>query len=287
VQAYVFVATTGRSGTVSLCRIFEHCVEGVVCFHEPHPVMFSDYPRRQGIDREEYFRERFFKLKRIYIKRGALGHKYYVETNHQFIKTFALAAIPYFGSKTRIIHLKRDPVSVGLSFYCLDSVPGKTPRGHYYMLDPEDQSNIIQVRELLDEHSEFGHDLYKCLWYWYEIEARVKQMKERFPSANWVTIRTEQLNDKLALQTMFQELGMPVDLDRLENMVPRSENTRVEEKKGTLDWERCDEMNRKLRTKIEESYGRNFLLDHNDTSRNGSQDKREASGHNQCFNVGV
>ena len=261
VERYIFVATTGRSGTVSLARVFEKAVDGAVCLHEPYPIMFSDYPRGQGIDRERYFREVFENLKTIYIKRAAAGHRYYVETNHQFIKNFAVPAIGYFKNKIRIIHLRRDPVSVASSFLSIDSVPENTQRGHYYMLEPSDSTNIIRIPELSDNGGEFGHDLYKCLWYWYETEARVADLKKRYPEAGWVTIGTEQLNDRAALSAMFERLGIPVTSERLSRSVSIRENLRTEEKKSVMDPDQCDEMNRKLRTRIEKQYGKTFLFD--------------------------
>jgi hypothetical protein len=221
--------------------------------------MFSDYPRGQGIDREDYFRKLFWILKRTYIKRAAAGHRYYLETNHQFIKNFGAPAIDYFGPKIRIIHLKRDPVSVAASFLAIDSVPVKTERGHYYMLDPDDSTNLIRIPELSNGSGEFGHDLYKCLWYWYETEARVQAMKERYPSVVWVDITTEQLNDKVVLKAMFDRLGIPVSPDRLGRAVSIRENLRTEEKKKIMDRAQCEEMDRKLRARIEQVCGKRFL----------------------------
>ena len=261
VERYIFVATTGRSGTASLTRVFETAVDDVVCLHEPSPIMFSDYPRRQGIDREAYFRKLFWVLKRTYIKRAAAGHRTYLETNHQFIKNFAAPAIEYFGPKIRIIHLKRDPVSVASSFLAIDSVPVKTQRGHYYMLDPDDSTNLIRIPELSNGTGEFSHDLYKCIWYWYETEARVQAMKERYPNVVWVDITTEQLNDRAVLKAMFDRLGIPVSPDRLDRAVSIRENLRTEEKKEIIDRSRCEEMDRKLRKKIEEVYGKKFLIE--------------------------
>jgi hypothetical protein len=260
VERYIFVATTGRSGTASLTRAFETAVDGVVCFHEPHPVMFSDYPRGHGINREVYFRKLFWTLKRTYIKRAAAGHRYYLETNHQFIKNFAASAIEYFGPKIRIIHLKRDPVSVASSFLAIDSVPVKTKRGHFYMLDPDEPTNLIRIPDLWNGSGEFEHDLYKCLWYWYETEARVRAIKERYPGVIWVDITTEQLNDRSVLKAMFDRLKIPVSPDRLDRAVAIRENLRTEEKKGIMDRARGEEMDRKLRTKIEQVYGKRFLL---------------------------
>jgi|GEM_PF-873585 len=259
VERYIFVATTGRSGTASLTRVFETVVDGVVCLHEPSPVMFSDYRRGEGIDRDAYFRRLFWVLKRTYIKRAAAGHRYYLETNHQFIKNFAGPAIEYFGPKIRIIHLKRDPLSVAASFLAIDSVPVKTQRGHYYMLDPDEPTNIIRIPELSNGSSEFRHDFYKCLWYWYETEARVRAMKERYPSVVWVDITTDQLNDRAALQAMFDRLGIPVSSERLNRAVSIRENLRTEEKKEIIELARREEMDRRLREKIEQVYGKRFI----------------------------
>jgi hypothetical protein len=259
VEGYIFVATTGRSGTASLARVFETVVDDVVCLHEPPPVMISDYPRGEGIDRETYFQHLFRVLKRTYIKRNAVGHRYYLETNHQFIKNFAAPAIEHFGSRIRIIHLKRDPLSVAASFLAIDSAPVNTMRGHNYLLDPDDPTNLIRIPELSNDSGEFSHDLYKCLWYWYETEARVLAMKERYPHVVWVDVTTDQLNDRAALQTMFDRLGIPVSAERLDRAVSIRENLRTEEKKEIIDRARCEDMDRKLRGKIEEVYGKKFL----------------------------
>ena len=259
VEQYIFVATTGRSGTASLTRVFETAVDDVVCLHEPPPVMISDYPRGEGIDRDAYFRRLFWVLKRTNIKRAAAGHRYYVETNHQFIKNFAATAIEYFGPKIRIIHIKRDPLSVAASFLAIDSVPVKTQRGHNYMLDPDESTNIIRIPELSNGSSEFGHDFYKCLWYWYETEARVRAMKERYPSVVWIDITTNQLNNRADLQAMFDRLGIPVSSERLDRAVSIRENLRTDEKKEIIDQVCREEMDRKLRQKIEQVCGMKFI----------------------------
>ena len=70
-ECYIFVATTGRSGTTSLARVFETVLDGAIRLHEPPPVMFSDYPRGQGIDRDDYFR-RLFIPRNAHISSGPL-----------------------------------------------------------------------------------------------------------------------------------------------------------------------------------------------------------------------
>ncbi|MBD3401949.1 hypothetical protein GF420_03565, partial [candidate division GN15 bacterium] len=53
VEGYVFVATTGRSGSQSLSKIFQ-AADDAVCFHEPYPIMYADYPDPEN--KKAYFR---------------------------------------------------------------------------------------------------------------------------------------------------------------------------------------------------------------------------------------
>jgi len=52
VEAYVFVAATGRSGSKSLCAILK-AADNAITFHEPYPIMYSDFP--EGADKKTYF----------------------------------------------------------------------------------------------------------------------------------------------------------------------------------------------------------------------------------------
>jgi hypothetical protein len=60
VKGYIFVASTGRSGTQSLSRIFA-AAQKAICVHEPPPVMLRRCP--QGMDEAQYFRELFHQKK--------------------------------------------------------------------------------------------------------------------------------------------------------------------------------------------------------------------------------
>lgn len=257
VKAYIFVATTGRSGTVSLSKIFQG-VDKAVCFHEPYPYM--SYPSPSEIDKNAYFHDMFYTKKRFHIKKAAIGHDYYVETSHLFIKNFVSFAIECFGSKIKIIHLVRDPVSVATSFYKIDSIPGKTERGKKYLLNPHDSENIIQIADLLYESSEFDNDLYKCLWYWYEIEARIRMIRQKYKNTTFLKLRTEDLNNKDMLLQMLRELDMPFENSKLDRLVGVHANTKLSEKVRNLSIEECKIMNDKLLNRMEERYGKNFWI---------------------------
>ncbi|MBD3257952.1 hypothetical protein GF377_05930 [candidate division GN15 bacterium] len=255
VDGYVFVATTGRSGSESLARIFG-AADRAITMHEPAPVMFSDYPDPEI--KVEYFRKLFFTKKRIHIKRLAAGHRYYVETNHQFLKNFIDFAVEEFGDKLRIIHMYRDPVKVASSFFSINSIPGTTDVGKTYLLYPVHKDNRIQISDLLMGSPEFDHDLYKCLWYWYEIQTRVKEYKEKYPAVRWHTMQTDQLNDESSLQTMFDSLKIAYDPAKLKDLVGSRVNVKTELKKKKVQVEEAAEMHQKLLAKMEERYGKDF-----------------------------
>lgn len=255
VRAYIFVATTGRSGSESLSKIFEAAGDAV-CFHEPYPIMYNDYPK--GTDPKRYFEERFKKVKQINIKRSAVGHQYYVETNHQFAKNFLPYAASCFGNKIRIIHLVRNPVQVAISFYSIGSIPGKSEQGKLYLIDPEDEANRIQVADILLSDADYSHDYYKCLWYWYELETRVCEWKRRFARVKWVQIQTDDLNDVEAMRRMFRGLDVDVDEAKLASLVGVRLNSKFEEKEKTIDIDECEAMHKKLLRRMEERYDPNF-----------------------------
>jgi len=255
VDGYIFVATTGRSGSDSLSKIFQ-AADDAVCFHEPYPIMFSDYD--DPATKKAYFDKLFYQRKKINVKRAAAGHRYYVETNHQFLKNFFVQSAEYFGDKLRVIHMYRDPVRVGSSFFSIDSIPGKTPTGKHYLLDPAHDDNLLQVNDLLTGDPDFSHDLYRCIWYWYEIEARVKKYKTDFPSVTWAELKTEELNDKDALVRMFNQLGVTFNPERLEQLAGSRENLKKNLKKKSVDLSEAEAMNAKLLGKLEERYGKDF-----------------------------
>ena len=251
VESYIFVATTGRSGSVSLSRIFE-AVEGAVCFHEPYPIMVNDYPG--GMNRSQYFDEIFFKIKQINIKRSAIGHKCYVETNHQFAKNFYKPAIKCFGPKIKIIHLKRDPIATAASFYAINTIPGKSERAKNYLIDPDDHDNVIKLPNLYNGSREYQHDYFKCLWYWYEVEARIQKIKSEHPYLKWHTIYTNDLNSFEAVSEMLKAFNLDYQKDKLNSLVGTRDNTKKAEKKNKIDHSECIEMHERFVALMERYY---------------------------------
>jgi hypothetical protein len=232
VKGYIFVASTGRSGTQSLSRIFA-AAQKAVCVHEPPPVMLRRCP--QGMDEAQYFRELFHQKKKHTIRRRARSHRYYLETNHQFAKTFADLAIEYFKTKTSVIHLRRDPLKVAASFYNIGSIPGKSYRGKLYLLDPLGTDNCIDLRDMFREGGPLDHDYYRCLWYWYEVEARIEKLKHKYPQTRWFQLDTQDLNDEVRLQKMFTALAIEYDAKMLKGLVSTRVNLKQDEKQSRSD----------------------------------------------------
>jgi hypothetical protein len=252
-DAFVFVATTGRSGTNTLAALFEH-VPGCVSLHEGRPWMTSDYPEESSPD--EYFKELFRRKKRVEILRASAGARVFIETNHQFIKNYSQHVVRCFGRRLKVVHLVRDPVSVARSFYAIGSVPGRTDRGRRWLLDPSRADNRLQVSDLLGDDPTFRHDLYRCLWYWYEIEARIRHFRAANPDVAVVDLGTEELNDPSSIARMLERLG----LSSLESgVLPRvglRENLKTEDKGRSMDVTEAAAMNERLREVLINRFGR-------------------------------
>ena len=251
VEAYVFSATTGRSGSLTLANVLESLQDAVV-FHEPDPIMHSRH--LSGADRRASLDELFWRRKRIEVHRAARGRRYYVETNHQFIKGFADQAAAWFGSRLRVVHLRRDPVSVAASFYRMSSIPGRPRRGSLWLLDPRSDENLIQLGEVLFGGGEFGHDYYKCLWYWYETEARVRHFRDRFPTVPVQSIGTSDLNDLAKVRGLLQGLGLAYDEAALVGRVGQRHNEKSHDVQNLLPREEAERMAAGFRQLLSERF---------------------------------
>ncbi|MDV3351388.1 hypothetical protein QGP82_21980 [Leptothoe sp. LEGE 181152] len=204
-KSFVFVATTGRSGSKTLyelCRTIPSCA----AFHEPIPKMNADVLHDFNGYREQkmwfYFKD--FKLPAIY--KASIQKKWYIETNHAFIKCFADAAVKEFGNRLKVIHLVRDRHEVAKSFLYRGSIPGKKCKRGDWVLEPYAPRNIIRFDKLELQNPNFKHPYLKCLWYWYEIEARTRQFIRLNPNVLIYKLRTEDLNNLEILIPAFEEI---------------------------------------------------------------------------------
>ena len=253
VESYIFVATTGRSGSASLAKILS-AGERVKTEHEPWPVMLN-IERVATQDTEKYFYDLFHKSKAINIMKSSIGCKHYVETNHLFIKNFSHLALDTFKHKAKVIHLYRDPISVALSFYRIDSIPGKTSRGKQYLIDPEADDNLLNILPFLKKYDSDA-DIYRCLWYWYETEARVKQLKSSYPDITFHKIGTLELNNLDSVVKMFSALKIETNTSALTSVIGTRENLKENYKTSHVDYDRAQHLNEKLVSYLENEFGR-------------------------------
>ncbi|MFO7899047.1 MAG: hypothetical protein R6V58_08300 [Planctomycetota bacterium] len=218
VESYIFVATTGRSGSMSLRMILE-AVSGCTAVHEPYPDLMGPVLVAYN-DGDERPLRREFKLRKVpNIYRAAAGHRWYAETNHGFIKCFCGVAAEYFGARMQVVHMVREPAAVARSLLLRKTVPGRTRSGREYLIDPAAPRNAVQISDVLGDGARFAHDYFRCLWYWYEIEARYRRFRRAHPEVRTHDIETEGLNDRNRVAELLTGLGMPADPDVLAKTV--------------------------------------------------------------------
>lgn len=165
----VFTISTGRAGT----RHLAFCLglfRDVEARHEPHP-KFSDVLRR-ALEEPGAAREFWTDRKLPRIARGRLP--IYAETSHVVCKGF-LESLLELGHRPHLIHVHRDPRSVALSLWRLDTVPGRTRRGIKYYLGPRDPG-VLPLRWRAPRPP---HDYQLCFWYCLEIERRARDLVAR------------------------------------------------------------------------------------------------------------
>jgi len=226
VEKLIFTATTGRSGTVTLSKIFAG-IPQCRSLHEPHPIMNSAALRAASYGDQPTLGE-FYRAKSINILRAAAGHRYYLEANHLFIKSFIAHAVREFENRIAVIHLVRPALDVAMSIYCLQIAPG-TPSGNRWLLDYRAPLNRIRIADVLDG-DEFSHPFYKGLWYWFEIEARVAEWRQRLPAVPFVRCETAWLNDPERVFALTTALDVAVDRRQLDSLVGVKANDKADEK---------------------------------------------------------
>lgn len=227
VERLIFTATTGRSGTLTLSRIFAG-IPDCCAVHEPAPVMNNEVLRAASFG-DGLELDRLYRTKLLAIMRAAAGHRYYLEANHLFIKTFIGHAAREFGNRLAVIHLVRRPIEVAMSIYRLQVQPG-TGSGNRWWLDYRAPLNRIRITDAL-EGDEFAHPFYKGLWYWFEIEARVDEWRRRLPTVPFVRCETGWLNNPERLLALASALGIAVDSRQIESLIGVRENEKTGEKR--------------------------------------------------------
>jgi hypothetical protein len=228
-EKVIFTATTGRSGTMTLTKLFS-AVRGCAAVHEGHPVMNGPVLEAASYGNTALGNRVYRQIKSVNIRRAAAGHRYYLEANHLFIKTFCQQAIDDFGERAAVIHLVRPAVEVAMSIYCLQDHPG-TERGNYWWLDYRAPANLIRIADILESDGEFSHPFYKALWYWHEVEARISLWHARMPALKVIRFETHWLADKKKVFELLDELAIQYDRSSIEAVVGVREHTKEHQKR--------------------------------------------------------
>ena len=170
-----------------------------------------------------------------------------------------MPAIDYFGSRMRVIHLRRDPISVATSFYAIRSVPVKTTLGSLYLIDPHRPDNVLSIGDVLDNDPKFSDDLYRCLWYWYEMEARVVRLREQHPELSLLHLTTDDLNQPDRVRDLLGFLNLSHLADSVLPKVGLRANEKRDEKQRTVDREQAIAMNEQLLQMLRDRFDSRYI----------------------------
>jgi len=226
----IFTATTGRSGTMSLARVFSR-IPGCIAQHEPYPIMNGEVLKAASYGASEDVDRFYRRSKSVCIRRAAVGYRYYFEANHLFIKTFAQQVVDDFGDRVSVVHLIRSPLEVAMSIFRLQDYPG-TKDGNYWWLDYRAPSNHIKIIDLLDTHKEFSHPFYKALWYWFEVEVRIAEWQKRMPSIPFLRFETNWLYRTERIFELLDRLKIEYEKSAIEEMTGTQANSREDQKRA-------------------------------------------------------
>lgn len=237
-EAYIFVLTTGRSGSGTLASLMKNS-SLVNANHEPYPILNNSFHLTQNVlSLWIGFQYYFVKYPIILLSRGR-GEKYYLETNHLYLKYFSGKAKRVFGKKIKVIHLKRPAHLVAKSIYEIGKTPG-SKYGNKWYLNPYSKNNLLDFDKcfynLEDEEKESFLNLYQCIWYWFEMESRIDVYKQQQHGFKIMTIETSQLNNSDELRTNINnQLG--IHINTVQNSTKIDNNLKLDEKIFSIDIE--------------------------------------------------
>ncbi|WP_346863275.1 hypothetical protein [uncultured Draconibacterium sp.] len=240
-ESYIFVITTGRSGSGTLSKIFKN-IELVNSFHEPYPIMNNSLALNQKfLQLWNWYVFYLVKLPTIILSKKK-NTTIYLETNHLFLKSFSSHAKFAFKNKLRIIHLIRESHLVAKSMYEINKIPG-TFYGNKWYLNPLDKDNNFNFSKIYskitDEKKDVFKDYYLCLWYWHEMEIRAEKFKENNKSILILQYNTSDLNNSMLLiESLKNELN--VCLPQLtKSLKDEDKNLKKDEKIRTIELKRA------------------------------------------------
>lgn len=155
----IFTITPGRSGIHWLSAFF-----WVAARNLPHTAKPEYFP--SAIPPKE--------------SRKSIVDKVWTELPDTYVSTSLLPKngyLDFLGEKgARFIHLRRPIRHNAYSWYRMDGVPGRTPRGLGYHPIPSANDNLIDVSGLVEELTDYQ----LCLWLCMEVRARAEKIAEKY-----------------------------------------------------------------------------------------------------------
>ncbi len=223
---YLFSINTGRSGSQYLCNIFEQ-IENCQAYHEPNPVGYGQVMRKHSSGDHEFMKN--FMIQKIEsIQKLKKDSRYYVETNHCFIKGFGWYIPEYIPQeKIGIIILTRDINKIVNSTLRIGCTPLNS-RGRHWILTPDIENYHLEppnwfispqitysLLRLLNRPFYSERKLYDILnlrsekikkiittyeqesvkWYVNETTALGKLYQEKFPNIRYFQTNIDSLNN--------------------------------------------------------------------------------------------
>lgn len=155
----IFTITPGRSGIHWLSAFF-----WVMARELPHTAKPEYFPPAipNPEDVEKIVDDVWEKLPDPYVSTSLMPKNGYLEA---------------LGNKgARFIHLKRPIRHNAYSWYRMDGVPGRTPRGLGYHPIPASPNNEIDILGFWEELTDYQ----LCLWLCMEVDARADKMSEKY-----------------------------------------------------------------------------------------------------------
>lgn len=194
-HSYIFVATTGRSGTNQLVELL-NCCDGVGAEHEPEPQL-NGRPLRWLMKERPGAGFLFprWKASRIAERRTRLGCQLYGDISHLFIKAYPGVVSLLDPSRCVVVWLRREPEAVIKSFYEIACIPGEKWGNHWlgnpawpgaaFKLTPENDYEAVAWHVLETElrAKRFRAESSKCL----HLELDFKDLVDPETMHAWLT----------------------------------------------------------------------------------------------------
>lgn len=203
----IFTVATGRCGTGFLASTLRWLPE-VDCFHEAAP----DFVRAMRGAQQDPSQARRFLISKKLPAIESCPSPVYIETSHLFCKGFA-ESLWELGFSFDLLHIHRPHREVARSLFRLNTIPGRTPAGIKYTLQPTDPG----VLPVADWKSLDDYQL--CYWYCMEIARRADEYMQKVQHHGGTAYRTSlaEISRPIGVQRIAEalELAMPTGWARL------------------------------------------------------------------------